>query len=170
MNQKIKKNIVKRSLNRSLQSLAMFLPGSRTVRPFLHRLRGVVIHGKIFIGDQVYIENEYPECVEIGSETQIGVRTIIIAHFRGPGKIVIGEKVWIGPNCVISSSVGRKLTIGDGAVVGASSVVTSDVPPGILVSPEKAKPIARATIPWTEKTAYKDFIRGLVPLKKRKEK
>lgn len=149
----------------------MFAPaGGFKFRPFLHKLRGVKIHGNVFIGEQVYIENEYPECVEIGDEAQIGIRTIIIAHFRGPGKIVIGKKVWIGPNCVISTSVGRTLTIGDGAVIGASSVVTSDVPPGIFVSPEKAQPIAKATIPWTEKTAYKDFIKGLVPLRKAKVK
>ncbi len=166
----MKKNLFYNITNRILQLLAMFLPGARSVRPFLHRLRGVTIHGHIFIGDQVYIENEYPECVEIGNETQIGIRTIIIAHFRGPGRIVIGEKVWIGPNCVISTSVGRSLTIGDGAVIGASSVVTTDIPPGIFVSSERAQPIAKATIPWTEKTAYKDFIKGLVPLRKGKNK
>jgi acetyltransferase-like isoleucine patch superfamily enzyme len=166
----MKKCMYKGFLNRIYQILAMYLPGANTVRPFLHRLRGVIIHGRIFIAEQVYIENEYPECVEIGNETQIGIRTIIIAHFRGPGKIVIGEKVWIGPNCVISTSVGRTLTIGAGAVVGASSVVTSDIPPGIFVAPQSAQPIAKATIPWTGKTAYKDFIKGLIPLRKGKNK
>ncbi|MFX0135182.1 MAG: acyltransferase [Candidatus Hodarchaeota archaeon] len=155
-------------MNRIYQKLAMFLPGSHSVRPFLHKLRGVTIHGKVFIGDQVYIDNEYPECVEIGDETQIGIRTMILAHFRAPGRIVIGKQVWIGPNCVISTSEGRTLTIGDGAVIGASSVITFDIPPGIFVCPEKPKPIAKVTVPLTENTEYKNFMRGLIPLRKKK--
>lgn len=157
----------KRFLCRILHILAMFIPaGGFKFRHSLHKLRGVKIHGNIFIGEQVYIENEYPECVEIGEKTQIGVRIIIVAHFRGHGKIVIGKKVWIGPNYVISTSNGRTLTIGDGAVIGASSVVTSDVPPGIFVSPEKAQPIAKVNVPWTEKTSYEELIRNLVPLRR----
>ncbi len=166
----MRKNVFIRIVNRSLHLFAMFLPGSKTIRPFLHRIRGVTIHGSVFIGDQVYIENEYPECVEIGEETQIGIRSMIIAHFRGPGKIIIGKKVWIGPNCVISTSMGRTLTIGDRAVIGASSVVTSDVPAGIFVCSERAKPVAKVTVPWTEDTSYEDMIRGLVPLRTEKEK
>jgi len=161
------KSIFKRGMNRIFHMMARFLPGSRNVRPFLHRLRGVVVHGKIFIGDQVYIDNEFPECVEIGDETQIGIRSIIIAHFREPGRVVIGKKVWIGPNCVISTSEGQTLTIGDGAVIGASSVITSDVPPGIFMCTEHAKPIAKVFVPWIETTAYKDLMRGLVPLRKK---
>lgn len=117
----------------------------------------------------MYIENEYPECVEIGDQTQIGIRSIILAHFRGPGKIVIGKKVWIGPNCVISAAAGQILTIGDNAVIGASSVVTSDVPPGIFVSADRAQPFAKVTVPWTEEKDYKDLIRGLVPIRKKQE-
>ena len=45
--------------------MARFLPGSTSLRPFLHKLRGVRIQGDVFIGDDVYIENEYPECIEI---------------------------------------------------------------------------------------------------------
>ena len=110
-----------------------------------------------------------PEYVEIGDETQIGIRSIIIAHFRKPGKVVIGKKVWIGPNCVISTSEGQTLIIGDEAVIGASSVITSDVPPGIFMCAEHAKPVARVSVPWTETIPYKKSIRGLVPLRKNKE-
>ena len=68
--------------------MARFLPGATTLRPFLHKLRGVKIYGKVFIGDDVYIENEHPECVEIHEGVQIVLRTNIIAHFRGTGKII----------------------------------------------------------------------------------
>ena len=80
------KSFARRVCNRLLHQLARSLPGASSLRPFLHRLRGVKIHGKVYIGDDVYLENEYPECIEIHDEVQIGLRTTVIAHTRGPYK------------------------------------------------------------------------------------
>ena len=55
------------------------------------------------------------------------------------GDIVIGNDVWIGYEAVILSGV----TIGDGAIVGARSVVTRDVPPYTIVGGVPARPIRR---------------------------
>ena len=55
------------------------------------------------------------------------------------GDIVIGNDVWIGFEAVILSGV----TIGDGAIVGARSVVTRDVPPYTIVGGAPARPIRR---------------------------
>ena len=76
------KSFARRVCNRLLHQLARSLPGASSLRPFLHRLRGVKIHGKVYIGDDVYLENEYPECIEIHDEVQIGLRTTVIAHTR----------------------------------------------------------------------------------------
>jgi len=148
--------------------LARFLPGGTTIRPFLHRLRGVRIYGRIYIGDDVYIENEYPECVEIHDKAQIALRSIILAHTRGSGKIIIEKKVFIGVNCIIVGSSGRTLTIGEGSVLAASSVITTSVPPYTFWGTERAKPIAKVTVPFTLETTYEDFIRGLKPLIRKK--
>lgn len=51
------------------------------------------------------------------------------------GPIIIGNDVWIGAHCIILSGV----TIGDGAVVAANSVVTNDVPPYSIVAGSPAK-------------------------------
>jgi len=141
--------------------MARFSPGATSFRPFLHRLRGVKIYGRVFIGDDVYIENEHPECVEIHDQAQIVIRTVIMAHFRGTGKVVIGEKVWIGPCCVIAASPGQTLTIGEGAVLAAGSVVTKDVPPFTFMGGVPAKPIARVTVPMSLSTSFDDFKSGL---------
>lgn len=51
-------------------------------------------------------------------------------------QIVIGNDVWVGQNVLILPSVSR---IGDGAVVGAGSVVTKDVPDFAVVVGNPAK-------------------------------
>ena len=151
-----------------MHQLARLLPGATSVRPFLHGLRGVKIHGTVFIGDDVYLENEYPERVEIHDGVQIGLRTTIIAHTRGPSRIVLERNVFIGASCVIAASPGKTLTIGEGAVVGVGSCVTGDIAPSTFYSGEKAKPIAKVTVPFTVKTSYEQFVRGLRPLPRMK--
>lgn len=48
---------------------------------------------------------------------------------------IIGNDVWIGVDSIIK----RNVTIGDGAVVGANSFVTKDVPPFAIVAGNPAK-------------------------------
>ena len=121
-------NKLRKCLNWPLHLLARFVPRA-PVRVLLHRWRGVRIGANVFLGDEVYLENNYPECIEIGDNVQIGIRTIIMAHLRGPGRVVIEDDVYIGPNCVITAAHGRTVRIGNGTVVGALSAITSDVPP-----------------------------------------
>ncbi len=49
--------------------------------------------------------------------------------------MVIGDDVWIGAH----STVLRGVTVGDGAVVGANSVVTRDMPSLAVVAGNPAK-------------------------------
>ena len=53
------------------------------------------------------------------------------------GPVIIGRNVWIGEKATILGGV----TIGDGAVIGANSVVTKDVPPYSVVAGMPAKVI-----------------------------
>jgi len=54
-------------------------------------------------------------------------------------KTTIGKDVAIGTNSTILAGV----TIGDGAMIGAGSVVTHDVPAGATVCGVPARPIVR---------------------------
>jgi acetyltransferase-like isoleucine patch superfamily enzyme len=45
------------------------------------------------------------------------------------GPVIIGNDVWVGANAIILSGV----KIGDGAIIGAGSVVTKDIPPYAIV-------------------------------------
>ena len=44
-------------------------------------------------------------------------------------KIIVKNKAWVGFNCIILKGV----TIGEGSIVGAGSVVTKDVPDWVIV-------------------------------------
>jgi len=87
--------------------------------------------------------------VEIGDMTQIGpgVQILTADHPRDPAQraqglefgrpIRIGKNVWIGGGALIMPGV----TIGDNALIGAGSVVTHDVPAGVTVAGNPARPI-----------------------------
>lgn len=70
----------------------------------------------------------FPEKITVGENTIIGYNTTILTHeyltteYR-LGEVIIGNNVMIGANCTILPGV----TIGDGAIVAAGSIVTKDV-------------------------------------------
>ncbi|AWN51770.1 hypothetical protein DK412_08785 [Methylobacterium sp. 17Sr1-1] len=70
-----------------------------------------------------------------------GLRTRISFQVQSPQKQmpVIGNDVWIGAGVMMMPGI----TIGDGAVVAAGSVVTKDVPPYSIVGGSPAKLIKR---------------------------
>jgi acetyltransferase-like isoleucine patch superfamily enzyme len=160
-----KKTVLHGVFNRMLHLAARFGPGATSLRPFLHKLRGVKIQGKVFIGDEVYIENEYPERVEIGDGVEIGLRSTIIAHFKGPGRIVIERGAYIGPNTFISVSAGRTLTIGEGCVIAGSSFVTRNVAPRTFIRSEPPKVIANVNVALTSAVSNEEFLKGLRPIR-----
>ena len=60
------------------------------------------------------------------------------------GTITIKKDAWIGTGAVILPDV----EIGEGAVVGANSVVTKNVPPYTIVGGIPAKKISTVKVPW----------------------
>ncbi|ATH93401.1 acetyltransferase [Bacillus glycinifermentans] len=82
----------------------------------------------------VMLDVMFPEKISVGRNTVIGYNTTILAHeylikeYR-LGEVTIGDEVMIGANSTILPGV----TIGDGAVVSAGTLVHKDVPPGAFV-------------------------------------
>jgi acetyltransferase-like isoleucine patch superfamily enzyme len=76
----------------------------------------------------------FPEKISVGRNTVIGYNTTILAHeylikeFR-LGPVDIGSEVMIGANSTILPGI----TIGDGAIVSAGTLVHKDVPAGAFV-------------------------------------
>jgi acyl-CoA synthetase (AMP-forming)/AMP-acid ligase II/acetyltransferase-like isoleucine patch superfamily enzyme/acyl carrier protein len=160
--------------NRVLQILALYVPGYKTTRVWLHRMRGVAIGNNVSIGLSVLIESAHPRLVWIGENVTIGMRVIIIGHLRdlttearasNRPTVRISDNVYIGPGVVILPNV----TIGAGAVVSAGSVVSSSIPPATLARGNPAKPIAHCGVSLGGGVSYEEFLRHLTPIKERHE-
>ncbi len=125
----------------------------RDVRLWLSR--GAQVH----IGDRTYLARGSmvlsQQEVRIGSGCAISWSTLIMdssSYKVGYGSeeprirvapVIIGDRVWIGCRAVILKGV----TVGDGAVIANNSVVTDDVPPGVLVVGNPAR-VAREGVVW----------------------
>jgi acetyltransferase-like isoleucine patch superfamily enzyme len=157
----------RRGFNRTLHMMARVLPGGGGLRPFLHRLRGVKIHGRVYIGDDVYLDEDNPESVEIHDEVVIAHRCTIIGHTRGVGKIVIEKQAAIGSGCLIVCGPGQTLTIGEGAVISAGSTVLHDIPPRTLCGAPRIRAFGKVTVPFTLGTTYEQFRRGVEPMRRK---
>ena len=72
----------------------------------------------------------------IAHNCRIGWGTIIGACADLCGSVTIGRNCWIAPNCAIR----QKIEIGDAAIVGMGAVVVKDVPAGVMVYGNPAKP------------------------------
>ena len=158
------RSLIRQALNRFLHLLCRFGPGGETVRPFLHRMRGVKIGKNVWIGDDVYLDNEFPECIELEDGAMIELRATILAHTHGAGKVVIGKNAVVGAGAVVVTSGNRTLVIGEGSVIMASSLVTGSIAPYTLYGSDASKPLARITKPFTPETTYEEFMTALRPL------
>jgi acetyltransferase-like isoleucine patch superfamily enzyme len=95
---------------------------------------------RVRVGEQtsfalmVMLDVMFPEKISVGRNTVIGYNTTILAHeylireYR-LGPVEIGSEVMIGANSTILPGV----SIGDGAIVSAGTLVHKDVPAGAFV-------------------------------------
>ncbi len=156
-----------RIVSKLLSKIAFLAPGGGSIRPYLHRLRGVSIGKGTWLAQLVYIDELHPECITISENCTIGLRTSIFAHFywgarraKSNGSVVIEKNVFIVPHCVILPNV----RIGEGAVIKAGTVVSRNVPPGVFWGTPAAEALGVATVPLTAEHTYEEFTRGMRPL------
>jgi bifunctional UDP-N-acetylglucosamine pyrophosphorylase/glucosamine-1-phosphate N-acetyltransferase len=111
------------------------------VGPFARLRPGAVLEGEVHVGNFVEVKAarlgagakanhlSYIGDAEVGARTNIGAGTIT-CNYDGFNKFrtTIGENAFIGSNTALVAPV----TVGDGAIVAAGSVITEDVPADAL--------------------------------------
>lgn len=123
---------------------AWFAPHT-VLRIFFHRLRGVKIGKGCEIGYFVIMGNVHPDMIIIEDGAVVTAHCTLLEHdnayyYTGRGEVdsrpvVVKKKAFIG----IGSVVFPGITIGEGAIVGAMSLVKEDVPAGAIVYGQPAK-------------------------------
>jgi acetyltransferase-like isoleucine patch superfamily enzyme len=105
------------------------------MKNWLYRtLLGLKVGEQTSFALMVMLDVMFPEKISVGRNTVIGYNTTILAHeylikeYR-LGPVDIGSEVMIGANSTILPGV----TIGDGAIVSAGTLVHKDVPAGAFV-------------------------------------
>ncbi len=114
------------------------------------RVLGMKVGKHTAFGLMAMVDVFFPELITVGENSIIGYNTTILAHeylikeYR-LGEVVIGENVMIGANTTILPGV----TIGDGAVVAAGSVVHKDVAAGMFVGGNPLRELKGSRCPET---------------------
>jgi chloramphenicol O-acetyltransferase type B len=130
---------------------------------FIYRFRSVgkelrldrrlfVLPGRVSVGDHCYVgRHSYLDGdIEIGHFVMLASNVAIVGgdhRFDQPGVLMaeggrepwlktrIGNDVWIGHGAIMLNGI----SIGDGAIIGAGSVVTSDIPPYSIAAGNPAR-------------------------------
>ena len=143
-----------------LKLIAKHIPGCG-LRIRLFRMCGYIIGEDVYIGEDAIIiddldDKKHELTLNIGDRASISPRVTFVMHTQPNesrivpyvnshrGSITISADAWIGTGSVILPNV----TIGEGAVVGANSVVTKSVPPYTVVGGVPAKYIKQVDVPW----------------------
>ena len=137
-----------------------FLP--RKLRPKLLRKIGCNVGKNVFIGDYVRVDLQHANMIYIDDYAHITSGCRLLCHQRDlknyrvgdnaalcgyrKGEIHIGKGVMVGMESTIMPGV----TIGDGAIVGAGSLVVKDIPAWTVAMGVPAKVVKE--IPQREET------------------
>lgn len=101
--------------------------------------------------------------IRVGNDVSIGPEAAILTLGHDPrspdfadrgGPVFIGNHVWIGYRAIVLPGV----TIGEGAVVGAGSVVTRDVPAFAIVAGNPARLIGKRPDSLDYQLAYRPLL------------
>lgn len=123
----------------------------RKLRPWVLRTIGCKVGRNVFIGDNVKVDSGHADLIYIGDHAHITGGCRLLCHQRDLSNYYVGDdaaklpyrlgEIHIGKGCMIGmeSMIMPGVTIGEGAIVGAFSLVTKDIPAWTIATGRPAK-------------------------------
>ena len=127
----------------------------RKIRPVLWRWMGANVGKDCYIGYEVWADMTNIHLIELEDHVHIANRCLLLCHQRDLSDYCVGDdyaklgyhrkKIILKKGCLIgmNSMVLPGVTIGEGAIVGAGSLVTKDIPAWTIATGRPAKVVKR---------------------------
>ena len=123
----------------------------RKLRPFILRRMGCKVGEGCFIGDYVRIDTSHTDMITLEDSVSIASGVRLLCHQRDFSNFCVGDDymklgyivkpIVLKKGCLVGmeSFVMPGVTIGEGAIVGAGSLVTKDIPAWTIAAGRPAK-------------------------------
>ncbi|MFX1285375.1 MAG: acyltransferase [Promethearchaeota archaeon] len=153
-----------RILGRILRILAWIAPIYQ-FRASVWRRCGVNIGRRVYIGNLVFIDSQYPHLITVEDDASIGPLALILAHSGGspyhqqtgifkqqPKPVHIKRGAWIGSGAIILPGA----IIGEGSIVASGAVVNRAIPDFRIAAGNPARIISELPRPKKGKLKKKE--------------
>lgn len=123
----------------------------RFLRPFILRRMGCKVGKGCFIGDYVRVDTSHTDMIIIEDSVSIASGSRLLCHQRDFSDYCVGDDymklgytekpIHLKKGCLIGmeSFVMPGVTVGDGAIIGAGSLVTKDIPAWTIAAGRPAR-------------------------------
>lgn len=130
----------------------------RKLRPYLIKCLGANVGKNIFIGDHVNIDLSHANLITIEDHVHVASGCRLLCHQRDLTNYYQGDdyanlgykygKIHLCKGCLIGmeSFIMPGVTIGEGAIIGAGSLVTKDIPAWTIATGRPAKVVKQIPI------------------------
>lgn len=150
-------NIYRKRLEKMMDWPILQSFNPRKIRPILMRKMGCKVGKECFIGDYVRLDLGHADMITLEDHVSIAAGVRLLCHQRDFSNYKVGDDymdlgyivkpIVLKKGCLVGmeSFVMPGVTIGEGAVVGAGSLVTKDVPAWSVATGRPAKVVKEFT-------------------------
>ena len=129
--------------------LSPILP--RMLRPKIIRIIGCKVGKNVFIGSHVSFDSGHADLIELEDHVHIAAHSILLCHQRDLSNYCVGDdyaklgyktgRITLKKGCLLGTHtmVMPGVTVGEGALIGAYSLVTKDIPAWTIAMGRPAK-------------------------------